>query len=573
MSVTPEQGFSPALKALQESHWEDFLGIVKSISDLQQREELWAALGRAHDRDIDLVATLLSWPAAKAALRYLAPALAYAKNLSTVQVLSVFQVGAAAGAEAGYRVPEILKKVFEGDSQLPVQVGDALRQDAQALTDGRWSQWASSFTQASPEAAARYASSMPQGSEGDRTALALLLERLPCREPAVQAALSAGHEALTEALLKEAPHEGVEFSVYWSALCRLAEFSEEAAQSVLDAAGRGERPAVIALANWVHGHASLEVGATRTPLTEVLELLLDKAIADEEVRGRAVNSCISSLLYNSALRPVAAACIEKLGEQGTPVAQLFGEAFTALADEPEALHQVLTAWLVSPTASFAAIRSILERFIGLRAPVGLNAQTFMAASPERRLAAVRRLLVLSLDGSALCSFAGLLAESEDFQPGGAELGASMLQEIFVEYPGATEDFLQEKLKAVAPGSPAAGIYQSLHQRAEKWRQVLDSLPRLGELKPTDTERLALNALRLRFGRSVSRRSEEHSILGLFASKVNMAQGRRFSSMFGPGAGQVTATGEFSHTVEWPTWQISDPLGAMIRRDRMLKASR
>lgn len=573
MPSASNQTLHLALQALRAGCWQDYFSLVKAISDLDKREELWAELGRHHPHDLDLVATLLSLPDGKQALRYLAPAIGHTSQVSPAQVLEILKYAEATGREAGYRVPDLLKALFHSNLELAITVGNALREDDQSFSDNRWTQWASGFAQAAPRAAAQYACTMPVGNIEERMALALLLERLPHRDPAVQEALRLRQAEFTQALLQDAPTEGIDLAVHWAALCHLAEWSEPAARAVLQAAEQAERPALMALSNSLLGHSGLEFGALRTPVAQVVDLLLEKALEDEALRQGFIDGCMESLLFNANLQDIATAAIERLGTHDAPVAEQFNESFSALAEKPELLNRVLTAWLVSPTASFTAIRSVLGRFTSSRAAVGLDAGVFMAAPTNRQVAAIRRLLVLSSDGPTLCAIAGLLAESPEFQPVGVDLANRMLNAVFVEYPGATEDFLQAKLKTTPRGAPYASVYKGLHQRAKNWRKVLDALPRLNELKPTDTERLALQALRLRFGRDVQRGAEERSILGLFATKVNMAQGRRFASLFGPGANRVTPTGLVSHTVEWPTWQVSDPLGAMIRRNNILRDSR
>ena len=130
------------------------------------------------------------------------------------------------------------------------------------------------------------------------------------------------------------------------------------------------------------------------------------------------------------------------------------------------------------------------------------------------------------------------------------------------------------MKDLDRSAPYSSMYEAVHKSAERWKHVLAELPRLKELKPSETEWLAIRAMKVRFNRNVNRRAEEQSILGeLFATKVHIAQGRKSTSIFGPGAMQVIKFGEFSHSVEFPSSHVSDPLGAEIRRRKILAASR
>jgi hypothetical protein len=564
-----------ALSALGERRLADYVAAVRRISDFGEREALWAEIGKQHGKAVDLVNLLLIWPAEdrRSAFRYLAPAIAHAPSLTAAQILELLQLTAIVPQADCYYLHKALVEVFRGDNEVAKEVGDALRSDNSSVSDRRWELWAGAFSQASTPAAAKFASQLPVGTADERLAFALLLERLQTGDPSV-ARLQPRHEEIVSALIQEAPIEGTDFSVHWAALCRLADFSGLAMRAIMEAAHRGERPALMALSNWLHGRPSDVLGVTRTPLQEVIDLLLEKSIADEELRTRVADGAIGSLLHNGNLRALVLPCLEKLGTVAAPVAEVFKESFGALNEFPGAAERLLTAWLVSPNGSFAAIKSLLHRFSGPRGTVGLDASTFMAATPERQEAALKRLLVLTMDGTALCSFVALLAESPDFQPVGLGFARRLLHDVFVEYPGATEDFLQERMKNLDPKASYAPVYQAVHQSAERWKQVLEELPRLKELKPSDTEWLAIRALKVRFNRDVNRRAEEQSILGaLFGAKIHIAQGRKSTSLFGPGAMQVIKFGEYSHSVEFPSSYVSDPLGAEIRRRKILVASR
>lgn len=68
-----------AVSALVESDWAQFTAHVRQIANLEEREQFWRQIGRAHGHGVDLFERLLAWPHedCRNALRYLAPATAH----------------------------------------------------------------------------------------------------------------------------------------------------------------------------------------------------------------------------------------------------------------------------------------------------------------------------------------------------------------------------------------------------------------------------------------------------------------------------------------------------------------
>ena len=368
--------------ALSERRLMDYVASIKAI-DFREREVAWTALGKEHGKSIDLVGLMLSWPDEdkRSAFTYLAPAVAHVAGLKASEMLALLQLAATVPQADGYYFHKALVQLFKADLAAAIEVGDRLREDASSASDRRWELWAGSISQANTPAAAKYACDLPIESPDERLRLALLVERLQAADPAVAELLKSRADEFGQALLKEAPTEGTHYSAHWSALCRVAEFSSVAMQAVLDAAQRGERPALIALSNWLHGRASDVVGASRTPLAHILDLLVEKSLVDEELRTRAADGAIESLLYNQNLRELVLPCLERLGTVNAPVAEVFDAAFGALNEYPGAPERLLTAWLVSPDAAFSAIQSMLHRFSGPRRTIGLDAPNLHGRTP------------------------------------------------------------------------------------------------------------------------------------------------------------------------------------------------
>lgn len=570
--MTPETNLRATISSLREADWQNYTFQVRSLQGLEEREQLWRLLGREHGTGLDLFERLLAWPEADSrnALRYLAPAIAYVPATAS-QTRGLLLFAERAGDAARYQLVPVLKQLFAREAGLASVLGDTLRAE-NSPKEFLFGMWASAFVQSRPVDAALYVIALPRTNQRDRLVVASLLEVLPTHEHQIATILQAEENALFQALLQDAPHEGFHFSTQWAAIRKLAEFSPAAMHALMDAAEAGETPALIALANWLPGSTSATLGATGTGIANIVDLLMRRAIEDEELRNRSVDSAVSALLYNSNLRSIVVECVERLGVVDAPIASLFDSIFSAIAEEPTDMARLLTTWLVGGGISFDAIGSLLARYRGHGMPAALDPSTFTAAPRGRKEVAARRLLALTMDGPALCAFIGVLAESPALQPDGLQLAGQMLHEAFIEYPGATEDFLKERMTALPRVAPYAALYQAAHREAVRWRDLVTDLPRLRELRPTDTERLALGAINRRFSRDIHRQAERGSILSVLTTKVTLAQGRRFSSLFGPGAPVVTSMSEMSHEMELPTSEVSDPLGGLMRRLRILQDS-
>jgi hypothetical protein len=149
----------------------------------------------------------------------------------------------------------------------------------------------------------------------------------------------------------------------------------------------------------------------------------------------------------------------------------------------------------------------------------------------------------------------------------------MLNEAFAEYPAATLEFLESRTGSLVDGAPSARMYREFLEHASGWREVLASLPRLNELRPTDTQLYALHGVRQRMNREIMRVAEERSIFAAMTTRVQIAQGRRFASHTTFGPAQVVDMQEASHSVELPSSELADPVGGMLRRAKALEGSR
>ena len=208
-----------------------------------------------------------------------------------------------------------------------------------------------------------------------------------------------------------------------------------------------------------------------------------------------------------------------------------------------------------------------------RAPVVLDEVAFAAQTPERRVKAARRLLALMHHGPTLCHFCELIATMSMLGSERFNLSGEMLDNAFLEYPGATEEFLRDKTSTLSPSAPETQVFQGIYANVLQWRSVLEKLPNRKELRPSDAVFQVLRARKRRINREIMRVAAEQSIFASLCTNVHMAQGRKFASHTPFGAPQITQMAESSHMVELPSSELADPMRGQIERNNLLRNAR
>lgn len=169
----------------------------------------------------------------------------------------------------------------------------------------------------------------------------------------------------------------------------------------------------------------------------------------------------------------------------------------------------------------------------------------------------------------MCMYAGEILRISGLGQTGQHLGIQMFKEIYAEYPGAAEDYLREKVKEVGADTPAGAIYNDFMDHILEWREFLNKLPEVKELRATEQERIALNSLGSRVNRDIQRGAEEQSIFASIVSKSVIVQGSRFAAYIDDRPPMVTQMFESSHSIELPSSELADPLRGLIRRRKLL----
>jgi len=453
---------------------------------------------------------------------------------------------------------------------LGAQLGEALLR-GEVAGEGVLRVWASAFATGAPTAAATYAVSLLDSGGPTDEHLQALLQYLDMKQGDVVTLLEPAEARLAAALLKAIREPSWTYAA-GAALTGIASFSTSAMAALQRGVEAGETWALAATAGWLQSRPSTTVGVTAVPVDDLVRAMLRHAVENENPR-RAVDSAMASLMNRDVTRPLVLACVAELGSLDVDVAQLFPETLSALCEHMPDFTRLLTGWLLAPNATFSAIGSLLSRCTVGQVPADLNAEMFAAASPDRKVVAARRLLGLTHNGPVLCQFISVLAESPVLQPDGLNLAAHMLNEAFVEYPNATVEFLKERTRPAERSKPFSHVYRGVYANALRWRRVLAQLPRLNELRPTDSQLHALRAMQSRLNREILRGAKERSIFAALVTQMHIAQGRRFVVRTEHGLTSISEMKHASHAIELPSSELADPVGGMLRRAQRLRASR
>jgi hypothetical protein len=556
------------ITALRHEQWQEYESQVRACAP-EDEEGLWLALGGAHGREVQLMDLLLRWPleSLRSACRYLLPAVGRASVLTLSDAQGLLRFADRLEPSYRYISAESLRPHLVGVPGLGVELGEMLRL-SEPQRDGARRVWAAAFASAAPRGAANFVVRLATGKASDTQLLAMLLQCLPFNEPDVASIIVVEETRLATLLRNAAAELGTDA---WDALTQLAGVSSTAMSTLNDDLEAANPHAVVAISNWLHRVSTPTVGASAVPIEHLVSRLLELALGNEQLRAH-IDSAVASLLHRSAIRSILLPCISELGVVDAKVAELFGETFDEVCDKPDDFAKVLTDWLLSPDACFAAVESMLSRCSAQRAPIALDAAAFAAASAERRVKAARRLLALTHHGPTLCQFIASIAQITSLGTEGLNTVAEMLNEAVAEYPGATEGFLRAQTRPSSRNERNAAVYRGVYANLLRWRRVLARLPARKELCPTDSEMHALRSMRRRMNRDILRGAAKRSVFASLVTSVHVAQGTRFASHTQRGPTQVAQMMQASHSIELPSSELADPMRGMLQRFRLLRSA-
>jgi len=358
----------------------------------------------------------------------------------------------------------------------------------------------------------------------------------------------------------------------WYCLVEFGQFDVDAYAVVADGLERGISPAALHVARSIFRVDGTAYGASNAPLADVLQRLVTLACANASLCDN-VDLALSSCLTRKSQRPIAIDCLSGLESGPEDILERFDATFHALCEDAPLFKKILTGWLLSPTASFQVIGAMLNLIASNRAQVGLDEALFAQASPLARTKAARRLLGLVGDGGVLCQFAADIARMVSLGDAGLELATQMFNLLKDEFPHATEEFLKPLAASARRQERGATIFHGVYATVLAWKQHLERLPRRLELHIGDTDALALRSARIKQQAEIHRGAEAMSVFSSVMKKVHIAQGHRFTSHMKDGPMPISDMGRFSHSIELPSSELSDPMRGLLHRMQMRRTAR
>lgn len=538
--------------------------------DEQQDRQLHERLAEADLREVDLLDSFERWVPVNlyAACHTVLPALGLSSRADVPRLMRLLRmVSVEIDPRANY-VSEALQVRFASQPSLPMELAACFDSDG-PVTDMACRVWATSFAMAHPVAATQFVVDRLEPQASDQRAVHALVVTIPWRAAEVRTLMTSHRQAML-AWLKGLLETNADDA--WYCLVELAQFDSDAYALVAAGLERGVPPAAQHVARSLFRMDGTAYAVNHVPLADVLQRLVTLACADATVCDN-VDLALSSCLKRQSQRPIAIDCVRTLGDGPDDVLKRFDSTFYALSEDAALFKEVLTGWLLSPTASFNVINAALNLVASNRAPAGLDEALFAGATPLARTKAVRRLLGLLNDGMALCQFAADIARMETLGAAGLELASQMFNMLKDEFPHATEDFLKPLAASALRRERGAQVFRGVYAIVMTWKRHLERLPKLPELHIGDADAMAFRTARVEQQREIHRGAEAMSVFASVMTKVHIAQGHRFTSHMQDGPSPISDMGHFSHAVELPSSELSDPMRGLIHRMQMRGASR
>lgn len=540
------------------------------LQDEQQDRKLHERLAEADLREVDLLDSFERWVPVNlyAACHTVLPALGLSSRADVPRLMRLLRMVSVGTDPRAHYISEALQVRFASQPTLPQELAACFDGDG-PITDMACRVWASSFAAAHPVAAAQFVVDRLEPSAGDQRAVRALAATIPWWAAEVRTLLTSHRQAMLTWLkfLLETNADDA-----WYCLVEFGQFDADAYALVADGLERGVSSAAQHVARTLIRMDGTAYAVNEVPLADVLQRLVTLACADATV-GDNVDLALSSCLKRQSQRPIAIDCVRTLGAGPDDVLKRFDSTFYALSEDAALFKEVLTGWLLSPTASFNVISAALNLVALNRAPAGLDEALFAGATPLARTKAVRRLLGLLGDGVALCQFAADIARMVSLGDAGIELASQMFNLLKDEYPRATEDFLKPLAASALRRERGAQVFRGVYAIVMTWKRHLERLPKRPELHIGDADAMAFKTARMKQQREIHRGAEAMSVFASVMTKVHIAQGHRFTSHMQDGPSPINDMGHFSHAVELPSSERCDPMRGLLHRMQMRGTSR
>lgn len=251
----------------------------------------------------------------------------------------------------------------------------------------------------------------------------------------------------------------------------------------------------------------------------------------------------------------------------TPESFEFTHCIHSIAQSPALTSAALGAWLITAPQMDAA-RSLLQEM-----NVSHLAGEQLVAFEPARLGAAEAMLVgyrlAAFDAAPAVVLGWIVACFQaDVEPGGERLVALLGHEA-QQYPGTTRRLLEDLDPGLVARYP---VLEDIRLAMAAASAARAAAPRLKELTLSLDDREILRRHRVRDQRDIHRHAEEASVLMQFMTRSHFKYAREVSLQFDAGgetAEQSIAMQEHGLAMELPFLAMTDPLGLLFRRKKLL----
>jgi len=553
-----------AIAALKVGQIDTYMAEADKAIDGENADDFWKELAAQHPQQLNVVDALNQWPDDRDYHLdgYLIPVLAILPALSEEDYRKLLTFLSHRGGSS-YSVLSALAKHIGNAPALAIEFGAEL-EAGQEVTETLQIAWAESFATGASRVAAEYVIGYFQKHGRLSFAVKALLLGLPDSELSAHEEFVASGVAMVDAVMSPLGQD----SFVWLTLVKLSLVVPHASETLMNAVNSGDLHATQALIGALTRLDASEWGVQKIALQSVLSSLFLASIKDKNAISR-FEHVLAVLFAREQSKKPALSFLSTLGAMREDCTEILPGAFDAVFRDKDGFSVLLTGWLLLPGANFDAISHLIGFYHSHGGVVRLDDDLILAADVQRLVKLVRRILALTYYGPTLCAYAGEILRIDELGQTGLNFGIEMLNEIYMEFPGAAEDYLKQRVKEVHAKTPAGKIYRNFLQAIQKWREVLDGLPRLKELRASSMENTALNNVKYRVSRDIHKGAEKKSIFGSLFSKSTILQGASFAAYNRNGPPIVTKMIQSSHSMELPSSELADPLRGLLRRRSFL----
>ena len=252
----------------------------------------------------------------------------------------------------------------------------------------------------------------------------------------------------------------------------------------------------------------------------------------------------------------------------TPESFEFTHCIHSIAQSPALTSAALGDWMIT-APQMGAARSLLQEM-----NVSHLAGEQLVAFEPARLGAAEAVLVgyrlAAFDAAPAVVLGWIVACFQaDVEPGGEQLVALLGHEA-QQYPGTTRNLLESLDTGLVARYP---VLEEIRLAMAAASAARVAAPRLKELTLSVDDREILRRHRFRNQRDIHRQAEEASVLMQFMTRSHFKYAREVSLEFDAGgetAEQSIAMQEHGLAMELPFLAMTDPLGLLFRRKKLLR---